>query len=739
MNRRGFIGTMAAGSVGMTLPISPVHRTEEGLTPVPASATEGPGWQRLHPDAQTDLRGVEYFFLGNGRIAVAVQHATGEALEKDMTPLGLLLWDPHNFSRKVSTFTFHPEWGLRRGQISVRVGEETWATDAASLEVERRYEDHIPTVVASWNAGGHRVEERYWVPADEGVLFREVRFYNGGSGPAEVTFVSSLYYTHLLFTDYVTDHGTGTLKAEGYARMQLETVPHATLANRFLSVNAGTAAPGDDVSAVFVYRIGAPFGMATAGAARQRTSSYFRARAALDTPEPALNHLYLAARDGLRSAVAHSGRFDASIWQYNMEWVIDATGVIMACCHTGQFDVAAAVLDNVLTRLVNEKGICAHASRFHDDTETELNQQGALLGAAWTYWAWSADMGLIRRHWDTLRRVADFPLSPRYLHESGLIMAEIELFERASSAGVLPGFEIAHQAHVAWGLEKAADLARRVGDAASAERWSVAGRRMREAMLGHPQLALVEDDVLIKRRLPDGRRQRVLVPTAVGTDLIPEGSPLAREAERLLDPDMGLLYPILLGQVPVSSALARNTLASVKTLWNEDGGGYLRYHPSSDPDAPGGWTFPTAITGRALAMAGDDVAVRRVFDWLTSVQGSRGGAFFEIYAREPRPVPPLPPMGIIVWGWAEIANLFIEGLAGARPTPSGDSLVFDPHLPAGLDTLEAELPYREARIHVTIHRTGRSRASLDGRSLRRSADGFVLPAPLRSGNLQIEL
>jgi hypothetical protein len=739
MNRRGFIGTMAAGGVGITLPIMPSIPAEKVQAAGIALAPEGPGWQRLHPDAQTDLPGVEYFFLGSGRIAVAVQHATGEALEKDMTPLGLLFWDPHNFSRKVSTFTFHPEWGLRRGQISVRVGDETWATDAASLEVERRYEDHIPTVVASWNAGSHRVEERYWVPADEGVLFREVRLRNGGGVPAEVTFVSSLYHSHLLFTDYVTDHRTGALKAEGYARMQLETVPRATLSNRFLSVNPGTAAPGGDVSAVFVYRIGAPSEMATAGAARQRTSSYFRARTALDSPEPRLNHLFLSARDGLRSAVAQSGRFDASIWQYNMEWVIDATGVIMACCHTGQFDVAAAVLDNVLTRLVNEKGICAHASRFHDDTETELNQQGALLGAAWTYWAWSGDIGLVRRHWDTLRKVAEFPLTERYLHESGLIMAEIELFERASSAGVLPGFEIAHQAHVAWGLEKAADLARRVGDVESAERWAAAGRRMREAMLGHPRLALVENDTLIKRRLPDGRRQRVLVPTAVGTDLIPEGSPLARETERLLDPDVGLLYPILLGQIPVAGTLARNTLASVKTLWNENGGGYLRYHPSSDPDAPGGWTFPTAIIGRALAMAGDDAAVRRVLDWLTSVQGSRGGAFFEIYAREPRPVPPLPPMGIIVWGWAEIANLFVEGLVGARPTASGDSLIFDPHLPAGLDTLEAEIPYRAARIHVTINRTGRARASLDGRPLRRSTEGFVLPAPVRSGNLQIDL
>lgn len=745
MKRRTFIATASAGGAALlwpgALPAAP-HAGQAPFRGAVPPRSDDPAYQHLHADAQTAVPGLEYFFLGNGQLTAVVQHATGAALAAGQTPLGLLLWDPHHFARKWSTFTFHPEWGLRRGMVSVRVDETAYALDPATLRVERAVEEGVPVVVARWAAGPHQVEERYWVAAEAPLLLRTLRLVNGGGATVPVAFTTTLYYNHILFTDYRTDHAAGVLRADGYHHLELFADRPVALADRYMTVDAGTAPPGGAATAVLSYAIGVrkeAVGAVAPGARWARTREAWAETATFETPEAGLNGLYDAARRGLRAAVATSGRFDASLWQYNMEWVMDATGVVQAACRTGQHDLAAAVLTNILTRLVNERGIAAHASRFHDTLNTELNQQGALLGAVWTYWAWTGDLGLVRGYWEVLRRVADFPLEARYLHASGLPLATIELYERDASAGILPGFDVAHAASLAWGLEKAADLARRLGHAAEAARWQAAGTRMRTAMLEDPRYALVDDGVLIKRRLADGSRQRVLRPEAAGADHIPPGSPLAREKEPLLDPDTGTVWPILYGQVDPAGPLARRTLDAVATLWNDEGGGYLRYHASSDPDAPGGWTFPTAMVGHAMARAGRGAEVRRVLDWLTSVQGARGGAYFEIYARQPRPVPPLPPMGLIVWGWAEIASLLLGGIVGAEPDAAGETLVLDPHLPDGLDAVQASLRFRGHRLAVHLSRGTTPGARFNDTPLPRGPGGYRLPTPVRSGRLDVIL
>jgi hypothetical protein len=744
MERRHFLESVTLGGLGAVVAPVTSHAAPSNRCagkPLSPGAERTP--QRLHVDAQTDVPGVEYFFLGNGRIAVAIQHATGEALDLGMTPLGLMLWDPQQFARKWSTFTFHPEWGLKRGMLAVTVDGEVMTPDPAAFSVRWSYADGVPTVVAEWGAGAHRVSESFWVDAEAPLLVRDVTLHGADVGSA--AFTTSLYYSHVLFTDFRTDDRAGALRADGFAHLELFTEPSPTLSDRFATVEAGrdgSAPDGPTRRAQFFYGIGQRKEAFASVPLPERRAAAQQARAGtttVETAEAGLDALYRAAKNGLRAVVAHDGRFDASVWQYNMEWVIDASGVAIAATRAGQFDLAAAVLRNVLTRLVNEKGIAAYASRFHDTLSTELNQQGALLGAVWTYWAWSGDLDFVRAHWDVIRRVAEFPLGPRYLHASGLVRAEIDFFERNASAGVRPGFDVGHQAFVAWGLTKAADLARYVGDGEASARWEAAGSRMADAMLHHPTLALVDEGRLIKRRLPDGTRQRRLRPLGA-SDAIPEDSPLATEAAPLLDPDISTLYPILFGQVAPDDPLARRTLDAVETLWNDDGGGYLRYNPTSDPDAPGGWTFPTAIVGRVLARAGRAAGVRRVLDWFLSVQGSRGGAFFEIYTDAPRPVPPLPPMGIIVWGWAEVVSLFVDGLVGVRPQPERDSLAFQPHLPAGLDRLRSRLSYRGRTFDVRLRRGGgETGARFDGASLAYGDDGYALPDAAPGGRVDVLL
>lgn len=750
-DRRGFIGTILAGGLGSLLP-GTLRKPGAATSPVPDSGQEESGhtsstarqMQRLSPDAQTDPSGVEYFFLGNGEMTAVIQHASGKALEMGQTPLGLMFWNPFHFTRKWSTFPFHPEWGLERGLISISADDKSFRPDPSTLHVSREYPDGIPTVLATWKAGDdYTITERFWMDSDDPILYREVTAQNNSSQSRRCKLSTANYYNHILFTDFRSDEESGVLRAKGLAEMHLFSDAPSSISDRYISVDYGTIAGDSESTVRLIYTIGAKKDevLAEPPTARwQRTKRYWQGYTSLDMGVDSLNGLYRASRDGLRAAVSSAGRFDASIWQYNMEWVMDSYGVIRAAAQTGQFSLAASVLHNCLTRLTNEKGICAHASRFRDNLDTELNQQGALLGAAWTYYAWSGDIGLIRRLWPQIKKVAEFPLTDRYLHKSGLLYSTIEFFERTGNMGVQPGFAISHQSLVAWGLEKAAQLAEQVRDVHSAKRWRAAGTRMREAMLHHPQFALVEDNVIIKRRLTDGSRQKILRVEERDPRHIPDESPLAREKDPLLDPCVSTLFPILHRQIDPNGSLASNTLDTIQTLWREEQGGYLRYHHSSDPDAPGGWTFPTAMVGRAMAMAGRTEHTQEVLNWFRSIQGARGGSYFEIYADHPRPVPPFPPMGIVVWGWAEIASLYIEGILGAHPTSDGASLQLSPNLPEEINTLSGELIFRDSSIRLDISRTrGKARASFNGQTLPYTGEGVTLPTPVQDGNLRIEV
>jgi hypothetical protein len=202
--------------------------------------------------------------------------------------------------------------------------------------------------------------------------------------------------------------------------------------------------------------------------------------------------------------------------------------------------------------------------------------------------------------------------------------------------------------------------------------------------------------------------------------------PLATERESLSDPDSSCVLPIIYGVVDPQGAVARATLDAMEALWNQrwSDGGYGRYHVSSEPDSPGPWPFASMFVARANLEAGNHERVWRVLRWLAAVQGGQGGAWWEFYGA--RATPPLPPVGIVVWTWAEIVMFFVHHLLGVRPQPR--ELVLAPHLLAGLDRVRAELPIRGARTTLVLQRTtDEPRAIVDGREIRSPTGVFRLP------------
>jgi hypothetical protein len=426
--------------------------------------------------------------------------------------------------------------------------------------------------------------------------------------------------------------------------------------------------------------------------------------ASFRSSDPLLDRFFAAAKFQLRAAVSASGRLDGGIWQYNLEWVRDQSFIAQALAMTGASALARTMFARLLDELVDDRGATMDSSRFRPWRESEFDQNGILLFALASYLDWTGDRDLVEDRWAKIEKAAAFPLRPAFRHgPSGLLVNRREYWERHGAHGLRDGMELAHELFVALGLEAAGRLARRLGRTRRAAEWSGAALALREAMLKSPRYALVEGGRFIKRRGVDGRVQaEIRPPKASG---LPRQAPLFEPGRHLLDPDTSAALPIAWELVDPRGGLARRTLASMETLWDQrwKGGGYGRYNVTSEPDSPGPWPFASLFVARAALEAGDGRAVRRVVDWLGRVPGARAGSWFEFYG--PRPVPPYPQVGIIPWTWAEIVFLCLHHVAGARPAER--VLRLRPRLFPGLDRVRADLAVRGGRIELEVRRARR--------------------------------
>ena len=198
---------------------------------------------------------------------------------------------------------------------------------------------------------------------------------------------------------------------------------------------------------------------------------------------------------------------------------------------------------------------------------------------------------------------------------------------------------------------------------------------------------------------------------------------------RPCDPDSVSALPILCNLVDPTSALARKTLDHLhEHLWNPTGiGGYARSPLASDPDSPGPWPFVTAWMAEAELKAGLTERAQQTTEWLLKMAGE-GGSWFEYYGE--RRTPPYPPVGVIVWGWAQYILLAVRGWMGIEVL--SDRLRIAPRL----------VPYRHrfwvGERYVDIDVTGGERGRIDGVPVELVNGGVEIPVPL-ARDYQVEI
>lgn len=618
-------------------------------------------------DARTTLKGVNYFFIGNGRITAAVQLcSSGEG-----TSLGLIVMHPEIFGPKRNALTFDPQNGL--AHTSLRIALQTSDVTPDSSEVTARWQNigNIPVVRANWGNDEITIEEKFYCPDLK--------------SPRIIREISTT--SHLNEETSICIH-TSSLSRDLKKRLTLKPKEEAVC---FIEYRLVGEKPEILVQLSWVREPNVD----------PVARSYWDMTSSCQFDSPLLNHLFAVSKSQLPANIAVSGRLDASIWQYNLEWVRDQSMIAIGLTVSGHFERAGVILDRLLSRFVTDKGDTLDSSRERPTSDVELDQNGELLLALRTYVDWTGDLALVNKHWEKVCVTAEFPLQPVFRHpETALVHNQREYWERHALHGMGDGMELAYQLFVSIGLSSAADLAERLGHKAEGKRWRLAAEEIKQAMLSDPKYALVQDDHFIKRRRVNGAIQNeVHLKEDAG---LPKNIPLLQPGEHCLNPDSSSVLPIAFEFIDPESDLAKKTLEQVETLWDQrwQGGGYGRYNVTSEPDSPGPWPFPSLFVARAYLEMGEDAKVWRILQWLNSAPGSKSGSWFEFYG--PRPVPPYPQVGIIPWTWAEQLIFFVHHLLGIRP--AWNKLLIRPRLLSGIENGEASIRLRDLRLNIHLQK-----------------------------------
>jgi len=683
--------------------------------------------------------GREYFILRSGRAQMLLQADRGD-FGPAFTWLLFDAQDARQSARKDRAFNFVPNEGFAASALEVVMGGFPFTALGHRTDTRWVVAEGVPAVEAVWWAGGVRVTERISAFTDGGVFRREVRLQGAHlAGEEAVSLRLRLPPTGL------RQQGDMLLHKGDRARMALavadDTPARVDVTNGLLELGPVPIAPGKTAAVETLLLVQVPMGERTQWVtqasqliasgmtpAGRETARFWTAISAVSTPDHTVQELFDKARFGLVGMIASDGAMDAGLLEYGAQWVRDTSNTALGALHAGQFEAVRSVLQSMITRMITRDGVTMIGEVFETPDREQFDQGGELLHLLRCYRDWTGDDSLIRQHRELLIKVVERPLQPQFQDPTGMVHNRREFWERAFE----DAYELAYQTYVILALREAAELAPALGAEDRAARWRAEADRIQQAMLSHPDRALVRDGRLIKRRSVTGA---VADDTAGFPGFFPD-VPLKTERVHRLMPDASMALPIALGVVPARSELARCTLDDLEGLWNTrwSDGGYDRYHTSGQPDQPGPWPFATTFILRANHDAGNLDRSRRALEWLNTCQGGRAGTWFEEIPSTRRQA---PFSGLVCWTSGEIALFVVRHYLGVNFEHG--ALTIRPALYPGSPSARADLRYRHGRLRLEISGSGRIQsARVNGKKLKPDKGGTLrLPSDFAGGTVAI--
>lgn len=445
---------------------------------------------------------------------------------------------------------------------------------------------------------------------------------------------------------------------------------------------------------------------------REDIRDYWQGCNVIQTGERRLDDFFHAVKAGVRASVSSTGRMDSALWGYNGEWVHDSSLQCIGATLSGQYDLAKAMIEHLIVDLVDAQGMCFDLTQYDDVNRAVLDQNGWLLYAVWLYWVHARDDSLIRRHWEKIKLVAEFPLRPEFwVEEASMVKSARDWKERDCELfGLVEGFELVFQLWVSLGLDKASDMARLMGDEDYEARWQEVSERVWDSALNHPKYALIENNYFMKRRSLDGNFQTFAetipyfaLPMRIRDTCDIRMFPRRRRGS--LEPDPGEAWPIARGMVDPESELARRTLARMETMWNEewDFGGYPFHRSESEPILLGAWPMTLYVITQAATEARQYDIVRRNIDFMLTTKEGRGYTWWEY--RDAYPDQQVDYGFDVNFAYGDPVLLFVHHIIGYRPDV--DNLILFPHLLPELEEVSARLRSGKYWLDLHYHNQGR--------------------------------
>ena len=454
-------------------------------------------------DALPFLYGREYFVLRSGRVQMVVQ-----ADRMDLgTSFGYLLFDAQDAgqsARKANAFNFDSETGLLSSALSVELGGHAFSAVGDRTVTQWVLRDGIPTVQATWWAGGVRVTEQLRSLASDGVFSRLIRLEGAHLAGEEHVFLNLSLPSgpcSQLGTLLVTPRKGAVLAIAATGDRWPVKFDEARAS---LRIGPITVAPEQTYELETLLLAQVPSGseqdlvasVAGAAQAEQAARNAWAAVSRVETADHTISDLFDKARFGLPGMIADDGTINAGIFEYGAQWVRDTSNTVVGTIHAGEFEIAKAALQRILTQMITAEGVTMIGNTFDEPDREQFDQMGELLHALKCYRDWTGDDSLIREHRERLLVAIERPLQPQFRDDTGMVHNKREFWERVLS----DAYELAYQTYVIRGLLDAADLAPALGAEDRAERWRKEAALIREAMLSHPSRSLVDRGRLIKRR-----------------------------------------------------------------------------------------------------------------------------------------------------------------------------------------------------------------------------------------------
>jgi hypothetical protein len=458
--------------------------------------------------------GREYFILRSGRAQMLLQ-----ADRADLGPaFTWMLFDAQNAkqsARKENAFNFVPNEGFGSSALEVVLGGFPFTALGHRTDTRWVVEDGIPAVEAVWWAGGVRVTEHISALEAEGVFRRQVRLEGAHlAGQEAVSLRLRLPPTGLRQEGNMLLHkGTG-------ARMALMTADATPLkvdaTNGLFEVGPLMVSPGRSIAVETLLLAQMPIGERTQWVAQasqltaarmapaiQETTRFWASVSSLSTRDRTVQEVFDKARFGLPAMIGPDGAMDGGLLQYGAQWVRDSSNTALGALHAGHFEAARNALQHMLSKMISGEGVTMIGESFDAPDLEQFDQAGELFHLLRCYRDWTGDDSLIRQYRDLLLTVVERPLKPQFRDQTGMVHNRREFWERTLE----DGYELAYQTYVILALREAAELAPSLGAEDRAARWRTEADHIQQAMLSHPDRALVRDGRLIKRvpRLRPGR------------------------------------------------------------------------------------------------------------------------------------------------------------------------------------------------------------------------------------------